>query len=114
MATLEELEYADLLLHVIDASDENYHKNMEVVQEVLQELNIVDKPKMLIFNKIDKVDTEQCDLLASKYPDALFISAIENIGLKDLIKHCSAKITNNNDNLALLESDEVFFDEREN
>lgn len=114
MATLEELEYADLLLHVVDASDENYHKNMEVVQEVLQELNIVDKPKILIFNKIDKIDKEQCDLLASKYPDALFISAIENIGLKDLIKYCSTKITNNNDSLALLESDEVFFDEREN
>lgn len=111
-ATLEELEYADLLLHVVDASDDNYIKNMEVVDSVLQELNIIDKPKILIFNKIDNINTEQIEILLSKYPDSLSISATQHIGLKELIESCSKKI-NNNEYLSGYKAEEVFFDERE-
>ena len=111
-ATLEELEYADLLLHVVDASDDNYVKNMEVVDSVLQELNIIDKPKILIFNKIDNINIEQIEILLSKYPDSLSISATQDIGLKELIESCSKKI-NNNGYLSGYKVEEVFFDERE-
>ncbi len=55
MATLEELEEADLILHVIDISDENWTKKVEYVNEILEKLNLHHKPTVLVMNKIDKV-----------------------------------------------------------
>lgn len=52
-ATLEELKYADLLLHVIDASDENYPAHARVVAELIGELDAAEKPCITVFNKID-------------------------------------------------------------
>ena len=57
-ATLEEVKVADLLLHVIDASHINYEEQMQAVISVLKELKIVDKPTVLVFNKVDKIDEE--------------------------------------------------------
>jgi len=55
MATLEELEDADLILHVVDISDENWTKKVEYVDEILEKLNLHHKPTVLVLNKIDKV-----------------------------------------------------------
>ncbi len=52
-ATLEELKYADLLLHVIDSSDENYPAHARVVAELIGELDAAGKPCITVFNKID-------------------------------------------------------------
>ena len=53
-ATLEELKYADILLHVVDASNPNRSEHMEVVYKTLKELGCEDKPVITIFNKMDK------------------------------------------------------------
>ena len=55
-ATLEEVQEADLLLHVVDCSNENYEQQIESVVEVLQELDAVDKPTLYIFNKADRFE----------------------------------------------------------
>ncbi|MCL2362102.1 MAG: GTPase HflX [Defluviitaleaceae bacterium] len=52
-ATLEEAKYADLLLHVVDASSDNFHRQMEVVDDVLKELGAHTNPTMLVYNKCD-------------------------------------------------------------
>lgn len=55
-STLEEIGFADLLIHVADSSDKNYFMHKETTEKVLNELNIYDKPILLLNNKIDKVD----------------------------------------------------------
>lgn len=54
-STLSELQFADLLLHVVDLSDVNWKDHLEMVHAILKELD-VDKPVLYVFNKADKVD----------------------------------------------------------
>ena len=54
-STLEEAKYSDILIHVVDASDPGYDMHMEVVYKTLQDLNIVGKPVITVFNKMDRV-----------------------------------------------------------
>lgn len=53
-ATLEELQYADILLHVVDASDPNREEHMQVVYQTLQGLGCADTPVIMVFNKMDR------------------------------------------------------------
>jgi GTP-binding protein HflX len=55
-ATLEELQDADLLLHVVDASNPRFEEQIKQVEEILAELDLADKPKLLVFNKTDLLD----------------------------------------------------------
>ena len=55
-ATLEEVQEADLLLHVLDISHPDYRKFYDAVKEVLQELKVQDKPMVLVLNKIDRLE----------------------------------------------------------
>lgn len=55
-ATLDELQYAHLLLHVVDISDANWQAHIMTVNKVLEELEVVDKQILYVFNKSDKVD----------------------------------------------------------
>ena len=82
-STLEEALDASLLLHVIDASDPGYERQLEVTDKVLAEIEAQDVPRIRVFNKIDKVD-ESCDktaqavleaALRAKYPDCIVMSA---------------------------------------
>lgn len=58
-ATLEELHEADLVLHVIDASHPEWEEHKLVVEEVLADLGITDRPIVLVFNKIDRLTHEE-------------------------------------------------------
>lgn len=62
-STLDELRYADLLLHVVDASSYSYKEHIKVVDQTLAELNI-DKPIITVFNKIDKLDADDLERLS--------------------------------------------------
>lgn len=79
-ATLEELHHADLLIHVVDAHSPDIRRLLEAVDTVLKELELKDRPVILVFNKIDMVAPENIAQLKSEYPDALFISALEKTG----------------------------------
>lgn len=57
-ATLEELSEADLLMHVLDASDPAMEEQRRAVEKILFELELSDKPRLLVYNKIDKLDAE--------------------------------------------------------
>lgn len=71
-ATLEEVNYADLLLHVVDASYENSDFHIEVTNRVLAEIGASDKEKVLVYNKIDLADGE---ILTSNDEETIMISA---------------------------------------
>ena len=83
-ATLEELHYADVLLHVIDASQLDTLKFKNAVDAVLEELGLEKKPIITIFNKSDKLALIEIDQLKKDYPESIFISAKTKEGLEEL------------------------------
>jgi GTP-binding protein HflX len=63
-ATLEELDDADLLLHVVDAADPDHDQQIDSVARILEELGLAEKPRVLVFNKIDRVPPAEAARLA--------------------------------------------------
>ncbi len=57
-STLEEARYADMILHVVDCSNEHYETHMNVVYETLKNLEVMDKPVLTVFNKVDRLQVE--------------------------------------------------------
>ena len=82
-STLEEILYADLILHVVDASYEDYFFNMNVADKVVNEIGAEGIKKLYVFNKIDMVENYQ-DVLPGG-PDCLYISAVNGTGLDELM-----------------------------
>ncbi|MFB6352320.1 MAG: GTPase HflX, partial [Bradymonadaceae bacterium] len=75
-ATLEELYTADLLIHLVDVSADNFEERMSAVNDILRELELDGKEQILVFNKMDKIDEEAARSLAQTY-NAIPISAID-------------------------------------
>ena len=80
-ATLEELEYADLLLHVIDSSDENRDEHIEVVDKLISQLAKPGTPVLKCYNKADLVSRE--DIPVGE--DIVAVSASKGIGMEKLL-----------------------------
>lgn len=74
-STLDEAADADLLLHVVDASDPAHADQLAVTRDVLAEIGADEVPTWLLLNKIDRVDDEARARLADHYPGALQLSA---------------------------------------
>jgi GTP-binding protein HflX len=74
-STLDEAGDADLLLHVVDASDPAHADQIAVTRDVLREIGADAVPTWILFNKIDRVDAETRTTLADRYPTALQLSA---------------------------------------
>jgi GTP-binding protein HflX len=85
-ATLEEVIHADLLIHVADASHDRVAEELDAVEKVLGELHCDDKPRILAFNKIDRiVDPTVRVVLRRKFPDSLLLSAASGEGVDSLV-----------------------------
>jgi GTP-binding protein HflX len=88
-STLEELEEADLLLHVVDASSSQAREQLEVTEKILSELNVGDTPRITVLNKVDLLKTPAEKVRAKVIaPGAQMVSAIdmqETRRLRDLI-----------------------------
>ena len=85
MATLEELEGADVLVHVADASHPEMEAQVEAVESILRDLSIDAIPRILALNKMDRISDETREALAFVHPDAVFISAIDRPTLTPLV-----------------------------
>ena len=90
-ATLQEAADADLLLHVVDASNPSHLEQIQSVQDVLREIGAADVPQVLVFNKLDAMDPEQlprqvADLmeLDGESVPRVFVSALQGTGLPEL------------------------------
>ena len=81
-ATLEELTFADLLLHVIDASDPNWREQAEVVDHLILELGASETPRLEVFNKCDLFPSD----ILPRGEDMVSISARTGEGLKELLE----------------------------
>lgn len=78
-STLEEIEDADLIIHVIDRANINYEKQKEAVEATLNTLNISDIPIINVYNKVDLLDT-----MPENGHDSLFISTVDLYGIEAL------------------------------
>jgi GTP-binding protein HflX len=83
-ATLEEVTEADALVHLVDLSHPAWASHIESVEAVLDELPATPPNALLAFNKIDRVPPEALKQVQQDYPDAVFISATERLGLDRL------------------------------
>ncbi|MCA9512720.1 MAG: GTPase HflX [Myxococcales bacterium] len=90
-ATLEELEDASLLLHVVDASAEDFERRIEAVHRVLREIGLGDLPELLVFNKIDALEPGAGEALARRH-GAVAVSAVDRTGLGELLARAGAML----------------------
>jgi GTP-binding protein HflX len=93
-ATLQEAADADLLLHVVDASNPDHPEQIESVMSVLRDIGAADVPQMLVFNKLDALPAERLPHktldsmeLHDRSVDRIFVSAQEGTGVADLREH---------------------------
>lgn len=112
-STLDEVQEADLLLHVVDISHPNFEEHIESVNQILNEIKSLDKPTLMVFNKIDAYeaepwdDTELIEERGSKHysidewkqtwfhkanGNALFISALNKENLDEFRKRVYAEV----------------------
>ena len=95
-ATLEETREADLLLHVIDAGSPTWEEQRMVVDQVLDELGVNDRPKLLVFNKVDLLSHEELLVLQERItalvPSSVFVSTTAEGGLEPLRRALASSI----------------------
>ncbi|MEM8805733.1 MAG: GTPase HflX [Cyanobacteria bacterium P01_G01_bin.38] len=83
-ATLEEVTEADALLHVVDLSHPAWQDHIRSVMGILGQMPTTPGPILLVFNKLDDVDSDTLALAKEEYPQAVFISAAKRLGLETL------------------------------
>ncbi len=91
-ATLEEVTEADLLLHVVDCSNESAELQIGSVTEVLRELGAVEKPTLFVFNKCDNLDNEHLRSKLSRDREGVFVSARDGVNLDALLDRISESV----------------------
>ncbi|HSH35998.1 GTPase HflX [Schnuerera sp.] len=90
--TLEEVRFADLIIHVVDGSNEDLDIQIQTTMEILKELKVLDKPIITVFNKMDKVNKDNL-LFDSKYiDDKIFISSRNGTNLEQLLQLIQDKL----------------------
>lgn len=86
--TLESALEADLLIIVCDISDSNYQKHLQVTQEVLEELDIQNKRKLIVFNKKDLLnDPLRARVISRQHPGSFVVSTYNDEDMQDLREH---------------------------
>jgi GTP-binding protein HflX len=90
-ATLDELKSADLLVHVVDASDPRYPSRIEAVEKILDDLGLSEIPVLSVFNKIDLVPETALAQMRARH-DAVFISAVDSSTLMALIERLESQM----------------------
>lgn len=91
-ATLEELCTADLLLHVVDISGQNYENQIRAVHQVLEELGVTEKDMIYVFNKMDRL--EELPVLAQGVPkdSSCYVSALTGYHLPELLHMIAGRV----------------------
>ncbi|XP_023535562.1 uncharacterized protein LOC111796964 isoform X2 [Cucurbita pepo subsp. pepo] len=92
-ATLEEISESSLLVHVVDISHPLAEQQIEAVDKVLSELDVSSIPKLMVWNKVDKVsDPQHIRLEAEKRGDVVCVSALSGDGLDEFCNAVQGKL----------------------
>ena len=94
-ATLDELHYADLLLHVVDISNPNFDNQLEAVEGILQQLGLEEKPRVYVFNKIDRLEEIHPVSARLDRESCCYISAEQKLNLEGLMHIIESRLMQN-------------------
>ncbi len=98
-ATLEEVHYADLIVHVVDATNESFEIQENTTKKVLKELDAEDKKTIMAYNKIDKLEL---DIYPKNQENTVYISAKKGINIDKLIDMIQEAVMEDTHNVDLL------------
>ena len=101
-STLAEVKAADLILLVVDASDEAATREIEAVKEVLGQIEANDIRSVVVYNKCDLLDEDERRVLSTTNPDAVLISAQERWGLRGLLYRVAQEASNEDVTMTVL------------
>jgi GTP-binding protein HflX len=90
-STLEELHDADLLIHIVDISNPAFEGQMGAVENILSELKLTEIPRLLVFNKADRVDNETVNNFCYRY-NAIAISALKMDNIERLLEEVEDRL----------------------
>jgi GTP-binding protein HflX len=85
-STLKEAREADLILKIADLSSDYWKEHLKTVDSILKELDAHKIPDMTVFNKIDRCGTDDFQKVKHDYPESVFISALDHVGIDTLKK----------------------------
>jgi GTPase len=85
-STLEEVAHADLILHVVDGSDDAPEEQIAAVREVLNEIDAGQVPELIVINKSDIADPQTIAALLRREPHAVVVSARTGHGIEELLE----------------------------
>lgn len=91
-STLAEAVASDLILHVVDFSDENHRDHMRVTEETLKEIGAAEVPVLYVFNKVDRIEIEGVTEYPKKTHNAVYISAKSEDGITLLVDAILSKV----------------------
>lgn len=91
-STLEEVVESDLIIHVVDGSNENALVQIETVNKVLKEIGAENKDTILAINKIDLAKDENIQVIKARFNDCIEISALKEINLDMFLKEVESRI----------------------
>ncbi len=94
-STLEELEDADLLIHLVDMAGPRHEQQIASVENILKDLKLDSKPRLLVFNKLDQVAKDEAGNIEARY-DAVAVSARQPETLALLLKAVEQRIWESN------------------
>ena len=83
-STLAEVRDADLILKIVDASDEDADRHLKAVEDVLTEIGAGERRALTVYNKVDLLEEEDCKRLQARNPEAVLVSACEGLGIAAL------------------------------
>ncbi len=86
-STLDEITGADLILHIVDASSDEYEEQIAAVDDILGQIEAQKIKRVLVFNKCDLLDEEHRDALRARHTQAQFVSAATGEGIPILVEH---------------------------
>ncbi len=102
-STLTEASDADIIVHVVDISNEFFKDHIDVVNETLEYLKIKEKPQVLVFNKIDCKETlEELKIIEDEYANSIFVSARRGINITGLLELMQKKYDEQSHSIKIL------------
>ena len=101
-ATFEEAADADLLLHVVDASDPAHEHHVETTEALLAELDLERIPRLVVFNKVDRVAPEERRRLLLGHRDAFLVSATDRESTRPLLARIAERLRERWSNAAMV------------
>ncbi len=91
-STLEEVNQATLLLHIVDGADPNPDRQIDAVRRVLREIGAGTIPEQIVINKIDVAEDAAVDRLLALHDDSVAVSAVTGEGVEDLLVALEAQL----------------------